>query len=167
MLTRDFIQLLQLTPKMPVKVEYLPGLYTPDSVFVEKVTTADGDDGAVHIQVTLAEGPYRSNLVTNDIFDQILQDIPDMAILPSSIVTVIYGNAEFGNTELDINEIEVFQGNFTLKLYSTNNLINANRRKEKVRSKTVEPKSKRHFFSGLKNILFPTPLVLRWNPAKL
>ncbi|QDH80059.1 hypothetical protein FKX85_13865 [Echinicola soli] len=164
MLAKDFIQLLKLTPKMPVKVEYLPGLFIHDGFAIAKVTVKKDKAVQVHLTDNVASN---NNVHTNDLLTPLIQSVGRAENVRDMEITVIYGNQEIERTELDINEVEVFQGIFTLKLYSLNNLDKAKARQERQQSEQFERKGKRFFFSAFRNFLFPQPLVLKWNLAKL
>ncbi|AWW32481.1 hypothetical protein DN752_21315 [Echinicola strongylocentroti] len=164
MKAKDFIQLLQLTPKMPIKVEYLPGLFITEGFSISKIVLKQNN----RIQVYLSENnPADNSIQTDELHHKLLSSMDHPALQGNAEITMIYGNQEIGETELDITEVEVFQRTFTVKLFSLNNLKKAKERQHRQHKEQFEQKGKRFFFTAIKNFLFPQPLVLKWNLAKL
>ncbi|AGA79170.1 hypothetical protein [Echinicola vietnamensis] len=164
MQAKDFIQLLKLTPKMPVKVEYLPGLFTDGGFTISKIAFKKNEA----VQVYLSDNKTPGHLPhTEELKTLLIQSVGETEELGNMEIRVIYGNQDIESTELDITEVEVFQGTFTLKLYSLNNLTKAKARQEKQQKEQMAQKGKRFFFHAVRNFLFPQPLVLKWNLAKL
>ncbi|MBD8490654.1 hypothetical protein IFO69_18010 [Echinicola sp. CAU 1574] len=164
MRTIDFIQLLELTPKMPILVEHLPGLFIPKGFSITQITQEDSNAGHTKIQIHLSDEKLGMNSISTDEFHTYLMDflteIPDFR---SSQITVVYGNQEFRETELDVTEIEVYQRTFTIKLFSTNNLKKAKERRENASHKDFEPKRKKNFTAIFNGFTFPVTLGLNWN----
>ncbi|GGF29135.1 hypothetical protein GCM10011339_16750 [Echinicola rosea] len=151
---------------MPVKVEYLPGLFTNDGFGISKIDFIKDQS----IRVYLSESEKETSnppLHTDDIQGHLTEAVGKVEDMGDIEITVIYGNQEIGTAELDITEIEIFQGTFTLKLYSLNNLTKSKARQEKQKKEEIPQKGKRFFFTAIRNFLFPQPLVLKWNMAKL
>ncbi|GAB3647809.1 hypothetical protein GCM10028791_10510 [Echinicola sediminis] len=168
MRTTDFIQLLELAPNKPIKVEYLPGMFVQSNFGLITIDSVkDGATQKIIHQIHLNDAKSgQSEMKTTDLFKAFGQST-DLENLSDEEVRVVYGNKDFKKTALDICEVEVFQGNFTLKLFSTNNLKKAKERNPEVTKDDLKKSPKKRFSSLLKKLFSPIPLGLSWETAKL
>jgi len=164
MRTKDFIQLLELTPKMPVKVEYLPGLFVQEGFVVTKIDKVKDDaSDLVFYQVHLSDQRTKDQqLQTTELF-KAFQKYIDPEKISEEEIRIVYGNKDFQRSALDITEIEVHHRNFTLKLFLSNNLKMAKEKDALDKKENPIRKRKKRFSSMLKKLLIPLPLRVSWN----
>ncbi|WP_200977482.1 hypothetical protein [Echinicola sp. 20G] len=149
---------------MPIKIEHLPGLFIPKGFTIRQIILEDSTPGNAKIQIHLSEEKLGiNNISTDDLHTNLMDFLTKVPEFQNSEITVIYGNKEFKETELDVTEIEVYQKTFTIKLFSTNNLKKAKERRKNASQKDFEPKRKKNFAAIFNGFTFPVTLGLNWN----
>ncbi len=134
MKTQDFIQLLELTPNLPLKVEYLPGKYTDNGFEVVSVRCIslnempdNGNNNNIQRETHLhiRESINKKPLFTTELLSIFLKMGEGENYYNGTSIKIKFENQELQASILDITEVELFQKTFTVKLFFTNHVPKA------------------------------------------
>ncbi|MDN3670961.1 hypothetical protein QWY93_16720 [Echinicola jeungdonensis] len=142
MQTADLIQLLELTPNLQLKLEYLPASFVQSGskiqsvLSVSKENTISKEGKETHLVIT----ENKTDMVIRNLFTKdVLKLLEESSVDPNSVVKIKYGNESFKTALLDISEIEVFDKAMTFKLFFTNNPATSQQEKVEKQKKKENP----------------------------
>lgn len=154
MQTKDIIQLLEIAPQMPVKIEYLPGLTAKSCLNLGKVEIFKEDlTGKKYIQIhVFEEGDPMCSLTTKDLFQALKEFLRQNANEETKEIRVVFGNQDFQKAALDIYEVEIYEKTFNLKLFT---IKKTNPQKSPVKRVRSSKKPTNRIHTILKRIVYP------------
>ncbi|UCS92756.1 hypothetical protein KZP23_19070 [Echinicola marina] len=158
MQTKDIIQLLEIAPQMPVKIEYLPGLIAKNYLNLGKVEIFKEElTGKKYMQIHIFEdGDPICALNTKDLY-QVLNEFHRQH--PHEIVNeirVVFGNHFFQKAALDIYEVEIHEKTLNLKLFT---IKQPKSKKSPIKRIHSDKKTSNRLHSFLKRIAYPLKLA--------